>query len=100
MVATLAALVTGGVYVSNQLIALPERTITLSWTNGAGNPADTPTEVWGSTNLQDWTLAASVPIITNRVTLPAVKSREFFKIRHARVVGSNTLASDWDRRKP
>lgn len=91
--AALAALVTGGVYVSDLLInPAPPRAVTLVWTVNETAPG-VVTEVWSSTNLTTWTLRTNV-VGTNRVTLPADQPQEFFKVRNR--LGSQV--SDWSRK--
>lgn len=91
--AVVAALVTGGVYVSDQLIAPVVPTITLAWDNADTNVV---TEIWASTNLIDWTLKTNV--IGTTVKLPRDKPAEFFKARNKVQSGTNWLFSDWARR--
>ena len=86
----------GLLYYSQQTltIAPAPRSITLIWDNPPETPGSFTTEVWSSTNLNTWTLKTNVAG-TNRVALPADKSREFFKVRNK---GTNGLFSDWSRK--
>lgn len=95
--AALAALVTGGVIVSDKLVtAHPQPTMTLIWDKNDTDP-NTTTEVWASTNLTTWTLRTNVSG-TNRVTLSRDKQAEFFKIRNKLQIGTNAVFSDWARK--
>ena len=97
--AAVAALVTGGVIVSDKLITAPpaQPTLTLTWDKNEPDPNVT-TEVWASTNLTTWTLRTNVAG-TNRVTLPRDKQAEFFKIRNRLQIGTNAIFSDWARKR-
>lgn len=95
--ATLAALVTGGVFLSDSLVnPAPPKTVTLEWDKNDTDP-NTTTEVWSSTNLVTWSLRTNVAG-TNRVTLPADKAAEFFKVRNRLQIGTNAIFSDWARK--
>lgn len=92
----LGGLVLGGIYYVSQpsLTIAPPPVIRLEWDNPAEVPGSFTTEVWSSTNLTTWTLKTNIAG-TNRVTLPADKPREFFKVRSK---GTNGLVSDWARK--
>ena len=94
-VTILAATLGGLLYVSEQsLTVAPPRRITLIWDDTSNPRGSFTTEVWASTNLTTWTLKTNIAG-TNRVTLPADQSREFFKIRNR---GTNGTFSDWSRK--
>ena len=88
----------GGIlyYADQTLTVAPPapRTVTLIWDDTSNPRGSFATEVWASTNLTTWTLKTNIAG-TNRVTLPADKAREFFKIRNR---GTNGLFSDWSRK--
>lgn len=92
---TLGGLVLGGLYYNPQSsIGNPQSSITLIWDDTSNPRGSFTTEVWASTNLSTWTLKTNIAG-TNRVTLPADQSREFFKIRNR---GTNGTFSDWSRK--
>jgi hypothetical protein len=72
----------------------PPRAVTFLWDNTDNVRGSFTKEVWSSTNLTAWQLKTNLTG-TNRVTLPADKAREFFKIRNK---GTNGLSSDWSRK--
>ncbi len=96
LVAVIAAVTTGGVFISQRLINPPAPTVTLLWDTGDTSPGIV-TEVWASTDLTNWTLRTNVAG-TNRVTLPRDKPQEFFKIRNRLDSTTNGIFSDWARK--
>lgn len=71
-----------GIFVANQQLAPPAKTVTLSWTNDVGHAWEKyrVTEVQGTTNLRDWYIVTNTT--GSRVVLPALKPAEFFRVRN------------------
>lgn len=89
---TAAALTVGVLLIPSPPIP---KQVRIGWDANTNQPGVT-TEVWSSTNLTSWILRTNTA--TNRVSFPADKSAEFFKIRNKRQIGTNVHFSDWARK--